>query len=92
MAALFTIHSEFRYEIVRKIFEGGPGWDIAEDVAKLGIINGQAIRALVRRLYRFDSRFGFIGLGQHSFQSIPRSLIVKPPAKTFQLGRQMYFE
>ena len=25
MAALFTIHSEFRYEIVRKIFEGGMG-------------------------------------------------------------------
>ena len=25
MASLFTIHSELRYEIVRKIFEGGMG-------------------------------------------------------------------
>src|SRR5881296_3790600 len=63
MAALFTIHSEMRYEIVRKIFEGGMGIIYeAEQHGARNFIKRVAIK-VVRQSYATNKQFidNFIG-------------------------------
>src|SRR6266516_3946957 len=63
MAALFTIHSEMRYEIVRKIFEGGMGIIYeAEQHGARNFIKRLAIK-VIRQSYASQKQFieNFIG-------------------------------
>jgi serine/threonine-protein kinase len=63
MASLFTIHSEFRYEIVRKIFEGGMGIIYeAEQHGARNFVKRIAIK-VIRQSYASQKQFieNFIG-------------------------------
>src|SRR5213083_3268194 len=63
MAALFTIHSEFRYEIVRKIFEGGMGIIYeAEQHGARDFVKRVAIK-VIRQSYANQTQFieNFVG-------------------------------
>ncbi len=63
MAALFTIHSELRYEIVRKVFEGGMGIIYeAEQHGARNFIKRIAIK-VIRQSYASQKQFieNFIG-------------------------------
>ena len=63
MASLFTIHSELRYEIVRKIFEGGMGIIYeAEQHGARNFVKRVAIK-VVRQSYASQKQFieNFIG-------------------------------
>ena len=63
MAALFTINSEFRYEIVRKIFEGGMGIIYeAEQQGTRNFVKRVAIK-VIRQSYASQKQFieNFVG-------------------------------
>jgi serine/threonine protein kinase len=63
MAALFTIHSDVRYEIVRKIYEGGMGIVYeAEQLGTRGFVKRLAIK-VIRQNYANQKQFieNFIG-------------------------------
>lgn len=63
MAALFKIQSEFRYEIVRKIFEGGMGVIYeAQQIGARGFVKSVAIK-VIRKNYADQKPFidNFIG-------------------------------
>ena len=63
MASLFTIQSEFRYEIVRKIFEGGMGIIYeAEQHGARNFVKRIAIK-VVRQSYASQKQFieNFVG-------------------------------
>ncbi len=63
MASLFTIHSELRYEIVRKIFEGGMGIIYeAEQHGARNFVKRIAIK-VIRQSYASQKQFieNFIG-------------------------------
>src|ERR1044071_7177328 len=63
MASLFTIQSEFRYEIVRKIFEGGMGIIYeAEQHGARNFVKRIAIK-VIRQSYASQKQFieNFIG-------------------------------
>ena len=63
MASLFTIHSEMRYEIVRKIYEGGMGIVYeAEQHGARGFVKRVAIK-VIRQNYATQKQFieNFIG-------------------------------
>src|SRR4029078_1575220 len=90
MAALFTIQNEFRYEIVRKIFEGGMGVVYeAEQHGASEFIKRIAIK-VIRQTYADQKQFieNFIGEAK-----LVADLIHTNIGQTYHLGetRGMYF-
>ncbi len=90
MAALFTIESEFRYEIVRKIFEGGMGIVYeAEQHGARNFVKRIAIK-VVRQNYASQQQFieNFIGEAKLVADLIHTNIV-----QTYHLGetRGMYF-
>src|SRR3981189_1718138 len=90
MAALFTIQSEFRYEIVRKIFEGGMGVVYeAEQHGARDFIKRIAIK-VVRQNYADQKQFidKFIGEAKLVADLIHTNIV-----QTYHLGeaRGMFF-
>ena len=90
MAALFTIQNEFRYEIIRKIFEGGMG--IVYEAEQLGARNFVKRVALkvIRQNYANQKTFieNFIGEAKLVADLIHTNIV-----QTYQLGeaRGIYF-
>src|SRR5687767_12692777 len=90
MAALFTIQSELRYEIVRKIFEGGMGiiYEAEQDGAR-GFIKRVAIK-VIRQSYASQKQFieNFIGEAKLVADLIHTNIV-----QTYHLGeaRGVYF-
>src|SRR5204862_8335750 len=90
MAALFTIQSEFRYEIVRKVFEGGMG--IVYEAEQLGARNFVKRVALkvIRHNYASQQMFieNFIGEAKLVADLIHTNIV-----QTYHLGetRGIYF-
>src|SRR5438034_6126945 len=83
MAALFTIHSEMRYEIVRKIFEGGMGIIYeAEQHGARNFIKRLAIK-VIRQSYATNKQFidNFIGEAKLVADLIHTNIV-----QTYQLG------
>src|SRR5277367_5209470 len=90
MAALFTIQSEFRYEIVRKIFEGGMG--IVYEAEQLGareFVKRIAMK-VIRQNYANQKQFieNFIGEAKLVADLIHTNIV-----QTYHLGeaRGLYF-
>ncbi|MEO6183954.1 MAG: serine/threonine-protein kinase [Verrucomicrobiota bacterium] len=83
MAALFTIQNEFRYEIVRKIFEGGMG--IVYEAEQLGARNFVKRVALkvIRQNYANQKSFieNFVGEAKLVADLIHTNIV-----QTYQLG------
>jgi len=90
MAALFTIQSELRYEIVRKIFEGGMGiiYEAEQDGAR-GFIKRVAIK-VIRQSYASQKQFieNFIGEAKLVADLIHTNIV-----QTYHLGeaRNVYY-
>src|SRR4051794_36531776 len=90
MSALFTIQSEFRYEIVRKIFEGGMG--IVYEAEQIGARDFKKRVALkvIRHNYASQRMFieNFIGEAKLVADLIHTNIV-----QTYQLGetRGIYF-
>ena len=90
MAALFTIQNEFRYEVVRKIFEGGMG--IVYEAEQLGARNFVKRVALkvIRQNYASQKSFieNFVGEAKLVADLIHTNIV-----QTYQLGeaRGVYF-
>src|SRR6185295_7807944 len=90
MAALFTIQSELRYEIVRKIFEGGMGiiYEAEQDGAR-GFIKRVAIK-VIRQSYASQKQFieNFIGEAKLVADLIHTNIV-----QTYHLGeaRNIYY-
>ncbi|MEO7298175.1 MAG: serine/threonine-protein kinase [Verrucomicrobiota bacterium] len=90
MAALFTIQNEFRYEITRKIFEGGMG--IVYEAEQLGARNFVKRVALkvIRQNYANQKSFieNFVGEAKLVADLIHTNIV-----QTYQLGeaRGIYF-
>ena len=90
MAALFTIHSEFRYEIVRKIFEGGMGIIYeAEQQGARDFVKRVAIK-VIRQSYANQSQFieNFVGEAKLVADLIHTNIV-----QTYHLGeaKGIYF-
>lgn len=90
MESLFTIQSEFRYEIVRKIFEGGMGVVYeAEQHGARGFVKRVAIK-VVRQNYASQKNFieNFIGEAKLVADLIHTNIV-----QTYHLGeaRGVYF-
>jgi len=90
VAGLFTIQSEFRYEIVRKISEGGMGMVYeAEQQGARGFVKRIAIK-VIRQRYASQRLFieNFIGEAKLVADLIHTNIV-----QTYQLGeaRGMYF-
>ncbi len=90
MAALFTIHSEFRYEIVRKIFEGGMGIIYeAEQHGAREFVKRVAIK-VVRQSYANQQQFieNFVGEAKLVADLIHTNIV-----QTYHLGeaKGIYF-
>ncbi len=90
MAALFTIHSEFRYEIVRKIFEGGMGIIYeAEQHGARDFVKRVAIK-VIRQSYANQSQFieNFVGEAKLVADLIHTNIV-----QTYHLGeaKGIYF-
>ena len=90
MAALFTIHSEFRYEIVRKIFEGGMGIIYeAEQHGARDFVKRVAIK-VVRQSYANQQQFieNFVGEAKLVADLIHTNIV-----QTYHLGeaKGIYF-
>jgi serine/threonine protein kinase len=88
--ALFTIENEFRYEIVRKIFEGGMGIVYeAEQLGASGFVKRVAIK-VVRQNYADQKQFieNFIGEAKLVADLIHTNIV-----QTYHLGetRGIYF-
>jgi serine/threonine-protein kinase len=88
--ALFTIENEFRYEIVRKIFEGGMGIVYeAEQLGASGFVKRVAIK-VVRQNYADQKQFieNFIGEAKLVADLIHTNIV-----QTYHLGetRGVYF-
>jgi eukaryotic-like serine/threonine-protein kinase len=88
--ALFTIQDEFRYEIVRKIFEGGMGVVYeAEQLGARGFVKRVAIK-VVRQNYATQKQFleNFIGEAKLVADLIHTNIV-----QTYHLGesRGVYF-
>src|SRR6202142_3456315 len=84
MAALFTIQNEFRYEIVRKIYEGGMGIVYeAEQLGTRGFVKRIAIK-IIRQNYANQKQFidNFIGEAK-----LVADLIHTNIAQTYHLGQ-----
>ena len=90
MAALFTIESEFRYEIVRKIYEGGMG--IVYEAQQLGARNfvKRVAMKVIRQNYANQKQFieNFIGEAKLVADLIHTNIV-----QTYHLGesRGLYF-
>jgi serine/threonine-protein kinase len=90
MAALFTIQSEFRYEIVRKIFEGGMG--IVYEAQQQGARNfvKRVAMKVIRQNYANQRQFieNFIGEAKLVADLIHTNIV-----QTYHLGeaRGLYF-
>jgi serine/threonine-protein kinase len=90
MAALFTIQNEFRYEIVRKIFEGGMG--IVYEAEQLGARNfiKRVALKVIRQNYANQKSFieNFVGEAKLVADLIHTNIV-----QTYQLGeaRGIYF-
>jgi len=90
MAGLFTIQSEFRYEIVRKIFEGGMGvvYEAAQQGAR-DFVKRVAIK-VIRQNYASQKQFidNFIGEAKLVADLIHTNIV-----QTYHLGeaRGLYF-
>ncbi len=90
MAALFTIQSDFRYEIIRKIFEGGMG--IVYEAQQLGARNfvKRVAMKVIRQNYANQKQFieNFIGEAKLVADLIHTNIV-----QTYQLGesRGLYF-
>ncbi|HUD47682.1 MAG TPA: serine/threonine-protein kinase [Candidatus Baltobacteraceae bacterium] len=90
MAALFTIQSEFRYEIVRKIFEGGMG--IVYEAEQQGARNfvKRVAMKVIRQNYANQKQFieNFIGEAKLVADLIHTNIV-----QTYHLGeaRGLYF-
>jgi len=90
MAALFTIQSDFRYEIVRKIFEGGMG--IVYEAQQLGARNfvKRVAMKVIRQNYANQKQFieNFIGEAKLVADLIHTNIV-----QTYHLGeaRGLYF-
>jgi eukaryotic-like serine/threonine-protein kinase len=87
---LFTIENEFRYEIVRKIFEGGMGVVYeAEQLGAHGFIKRVAIK-VIRQNYANQKQFidNFIGEAKLVADLIHTNIV-----QTYHLGetRGVYF-
>ena len=90
MAALFTIHTEFRYEIVRKIFEGGMGIIYeAEQHGARDFVKRVAIK-VVRQSYANQQQFidNFVGEAKLVADLIHTNIV-----QTYHLGeaKGIYF-
>ena len=90
MAALFTIQSEFRYEIVRKIFEGGMGVVYeAEQHGARNFVKRVAMK-VIRQNYASQKQFieNFIGEAKLVADLIHTNIV-----QTYHLGeaRGLYF-
>lgn len=90
MAALFTIQSEFRYEIVRKIFEGGMGVVYeAEQQGARGFLKRVALK-VIRQNFANQKQFieNFIGEAKLVADLIHTNIV-----QTYHLGetRGIYF-
>src|SRR5947208_4498064 len=90
LVALFSIQNEFRYEIVRKIFEGGMGVVYeAEQLGASGFIKRIAIK-VVRQNYADQKQFieNFIGEAKLVADLIHTNIV-----QTYHLGetRGIYF-
>jgi serine/threonine-protein kinase len=90
MAALFTIHTEFRYEIVRKIFEGGMGIIYeAEQHGAREFVKRVAIK-VVRQSYANQQQFieNFVGEAKLVADLIHTNIV-----QTYHLGeaKGIYF-
>lgn len=90
MATLFTIHSEFRYEIVRKIFEGGMGIIYeAEQHGAREFVKRIAIK-VVRQSYANQQQFieNFVGEAKLVADLIHTNIV-----QTYHLGeaKGIYF-
>lgn len=90
MAALFTIHSEFRYEIVRKIFEGGMGIIYeAEQHGARDFVKRVAIK-VIRQSYANQGQFieNFVGEAKLVADLIHTNIV-----QTYHLGeaKGIYF-
>ena len=90
MAALFTIHCDFRYEIVRKIFEGGMGIIYeAEQHGARNFVKRVAIK-VVRQSYANQQQFieNFVGEAKLVADLIHTNIV-----QTYQLGeaKGIYF-
>src|SRR3974390_2706841 len=88
--ALFTIQNEFRYEIVRKIFEGGMGIVYeAEQIGARNFVKRIAIK-VIRQNYAEQKQFidNFIGEAKLVADLIHTNIV-----QTYHLGevRNMYF-
>jgi serine/threonine-protein kinase len=90
MAALFTIHAEFRYEIVRKIFEGGMGIIYeAEQHGARDFVKRVAIK-VIRQSYANQNQFieNFVGEAKLVADLIHTNIV-----QTYHLGeaKGIYF-
>ena len=90
MAALFTIQNEFRYEIIRKIFEGGMGIVYeAEQHGARNFVKRVALK-VIRQNYANQKTFieNFIGEAKLVADLIHTNIV-----QTYQLGeaRGIYF-
>ena len=90
MAALFTIQNEFRYEIVRKIFEGGMGIVYeAEQHGARNFVKRVALK-VIRQNYANQKTFieNFVGEAKLVADLIHTNIV-----QTYQLGeaRGIYF-
>src|SRR5436309_2190673 len=90
MGVLFSIHSEFRYEIVRKIFEGGMGVVYeAEQLGTRDFVKRVAIK-VIRQNYANQKQFieNFIGEAKLVADLIHTNIV-----QTYHLGAtgQIYF-
>ncbi len=81
--ALFTIQNEFRYEVIRKIFEGGMGIVYeAEQTGARGFVKRVAIK-VIRQAYADQKQFieNFIG----EAKLVPNASSVYPPNSALAL-------
>ncbi|HTL57938.1 MAG TPA: serine/threonine-protein kinase [Candidatus Limnocylindrales bacterium] len=90
LVALFTIQNEFRYEIVRKLYEGGMGIVYeAEQLGARGFVKRVAIK-VVRQNYTDQKQFieNFIGEAKLVADLIHTNIV-----QTYQLGEShgLYF-
>ena len=90
MSSLFTIQSEFRYEIIRKIFEGGMGVVYeAEQLGTRDFVKRVAIK-VIRQNYANQKQFieNFIGEAKLVADLIHTNIV-----QTYHLGStgQIYF-
>ena len=90
MAALFTIQSDFRYEVIRKIFEGGMGIVYeAEQHGARNFVKHVALK-VIRQNYANQKQFidNFVGEAKLVADLIHTNIV-----QTYQLGesRGLYF-